>query len=232
MGQSQTTEKRNYKEILEEFHQGPYWRKFQQVQEKGSKLQIISKKESADNSVVYLSHDDMDKFNLFRGDTITIFTKSKMIIFVVLEDSSVKSGSISFSKSVARNCLMNEGDFVYLENSYSSNQISYGKKITISPLNPTVMNEDFLKILLPYFCEAYRPKTIGETFEWLNNDYLVSSVESIDSISCIVAPETKIEVGEIIWGNIHEVGFTFIEDLFTSKLFTKDGGFDVKFSFY
>jgi hypothetical protein len=227
MGQSQT--ETNYKEVLETFYGQPYWIKYQKMKENNPKFKIQFKN-SNDNSIVFLSPSDMDRLNLFRGDTIVVFTKLKMIYFVVLQDDEIPEGLIVMSKNAAKHCKEEEGNIVYLDVDAGMN-IKFGTEITISPLNPMNNNAVFIIILGDYFRESYRPVTLGETFEVLDNDFIVTSIKPRDCVACIVAPDTTINIGEIIYGNVDNESFTFIEDIFSSNLFSRNEVLDLKFSF-
>ena len=156
---------------------------------------IVDEATGDDNSVIGLSENKMKQLELFRGDTVLIKGKRKKeTVCILLTDETCDDDKIKMNKVVRQNLRVRLGDLVTVE---PCEAVPYGKRVHVLPFDDSIegvtgnLFEVFLK---PYFKEAYRPVTMGDTFLVRQAMKAVEFkvVETDPQGSCIVAPDTTI----------------------------------------
>ena len=156
---------------------------------------IVDESTGDDNSVIGLSVEKMKQLELFRGDTVLIKGKRKKeTVCILLTDETCDDDKIKMNKVVRQNLRVRLGDLVTVE---PCEDVPYGKRVHVLPFDDSIegvtgnLFEVFLK---PYFKEAYRPVTMGDTFLVRQAMKAVEFkvVETDPQVSCIVAPDTTI----------------------------------------
>ena len=156
---------------------------------------IVDEATGDDNSVIGLSENKMKQLELFRGDTVLIKGKRKKeTVCILLTDETCDDDKIKMNKVVRQNLRVRLGDLVTVE---PCEDVPYGKRVHVLPFDDSIegvtgnLFEVFLK---PYFKEAYRPVTMGDTFLVRQAMKAVEFkvVETDPTGSCIVAPDTTI----------------------------------------
>eukprot|EP01080_Neovahlkampfia_damariscottae_P012633 gene12633-6537_t len=71
---SQHHEKTSPKQILDQYFNGSYWNYYLTTIQNCNQMTVKEITTLKDNSVIFLSENDMIKLNLFRGDVIFILT--------------------------------------------------------------------------------------------------------------------------------------------------------------
>lgn len=149
-----------------------------------------------DNSVVMLSPEKMEELNLFHGDTVLLKgKKSRSTVCIVLSDDNTDNSNIRMNKVIRTNLRVKLGDLITVS---PCNNISYGKKVHILPINESLVGVSgnlFEVYLKPYFLEAYRPVMKGDIFIVREAMHPVEfKVVSVDPEPyCIVSPDTIIQ---------------------------------------
>ncbi|KAL5968052.1 Transitional endoplasmic reticulum ATPase, partial [Taenia solium] len=156
---------------------------------------IVEDAVNDDNSVIVLSTATMNELELFRGDTVSVTGKRrKQTVCVALSDDSVADERVRMNRCVRSNLRVRLGDVVSIK---AFPDIKYGQRIHVLPIDDTIvgLTGDLFEVYLkPYFLEAYRPITKGDTFLVRGNLRAVEFkvIETDPSPSCIVAPDTVI----------------------------------------
>ncbi|KAH9281001.1 Transitional endoplasmic reticulum ATPase [Echinococcus granulosus] len=156
---------------------------------------IVEDAVNDDNSVIVLSTATMNELELFRGDTVSVTGKRrKQTVCVALSDDSVADERVCMNRCVRNNLRVRLGDIVSIK---AFPDIKYGQRIHVLPIDDTIvgLTGDLFEVYLkPYFLEAYRPVTKGDTFLVRGNLRAVEFkvIETDPSPSCIVAPDTVI----------------------------------------
>ncbi|EUB63915.1 Transitional endoplasmic reticulum ATPase [Echinococcus granulosus] len=136
----------------------------------------------------------MNELELFRGDTVSVTGKRrKQTVCVALSDDSVADERVCMNRCVRNNLRVRLGDIVSIK---AFPDIKYGQRIHVLPIDDTIvgLTGDLFEVYLkPYFLEAYRPVTKGDTFLVRGNLRAVEFkvIETDPSPSCIVAPDTE-----------------------------------------
>nr|CDS29022.1 transitional endoplasmic reticulum atpase [Hymenolepis microstoma] len=156
---------------------------------------IVDDPVNDDNSVIVISPSTMSALELFRGDTVSVFGKRrKQTVCVALSDENVADEKICMNRTVRNNLRVRTGDVVSVK---ALPDIKYGHRIHVLPIDDTIVGltgDLFDAYLKPYFLEAYRPVTKGDTFLVRGNMRAVEFkvIDADPSPSCIVAPDTII----------------------------------------
>uniref|UniRef100_A0A5K3FXD4 vesicle-fusing ATPase n=2 Tax=Mesocestoides corti TaxID=53468 RepID=A0A5K3FXD4_MESCO len=155
---------------------------------------IVEEAVNDDNSVIVLSTATMNELELFRGDTVSVTGKRrKQTVCVALSADNVPDEKVCMNRCVRNNLRVRLGDVVSIK---ALPDIKYGKRIHVLPIDDTIvgLTGDLFEVYLkPYFMEAYRPVTKGDTFLVRGNRAVEFKVIETDpSPSCIVAPDTVI----------------------------------------
>ena len=150
---------------------------------------------NGDSSTVTISNAKMDELQLFRGDTVVLKGKRKReTLCVVMSDDNLSDDKMLINKIVRNNLRVKLGDTATI---HSCPDVKYGKRIHVLPIDDTVeglTGNLFDVFLKPYFLEAYRPVTKGDTFLVTGAMRAVEFkvIETDPEPYCIVAPETTI----------------------------------------
>ena len=150
---------------------------------------------NGDSSTVTISNAKMDELQLFRGDTVVLKGKRKReTLCVVMSDDNLSDDKMLINKIVRNNLRVKLGDTATI---HTCPDVKYGKRIHVLPIDDTVeglTGNLFDVFLKPYFLEAYRPVTKGDTFLVTGAMRAVEFkvIETDPEPYCIVAPETTI----------------------------------------
>ena len=150
---------------------------------------------NGDSSTVTISNAKMDELQLFRGDTVVLKGKRKReTLCVVMSDDNLSDDKMLINKIVRNNLRVKLGDTATI---HSCPDVKYGKRVHVLPIDDTVegLTGDLFEVFLkPYFLEAYRPVTKGDTFLVTGAMRAVEFkvIETDPEPCCIVAPETTI----------------------------------------
>ncbi|UJR08778.1 hypothetical protein I4U23_013034 [Adineta vaga] len=149
-----------------------------------------------DNSVVRLSSKMMDKLQFFCGDAVKLKgRKRRQTVCIALSDDSCSDDHIRMNSVIQKNLRVHAGNTITIQ---EYPRAIYGTRIHVLPFNDTLCDiaEDVLnENLKSYFCDAFRPVYIGDTFTIrIGTDKVEFKVMQTDpSPCCIVAPETVID---------------------------------------
>jgi len=156
---------------------------------------VVDEATNDDNSVVSLHPERMEELELFRGDTVLLKGKrGRETVCIALSDDTCEKGSIRMNKNVRKNLSVRLGDLVTVN---SCPDVPYASRVHILPFDDSIENltgDLFEPYLKPYFSEAYRPVTVGDTFIVRGGMAAVEFkvVETDPRPYCIVAPDTVI----------------------------------------
>ena len=148
-----------------------------------------------DNSIVVLSGAKMEELGLFRGDTVQLKgKKNRTTACIALSDENTDVGSIRMNKSVRKNLRVRLGDQVYVA---QFDTIPNAQKVHILPFDDTIeglTGNIFEVYIKPYFLDAYRPVSKGDTFvihkAMRSVEFKVVDIQP--GASGIVTPDTEI----------------------------------------
>ncbi|XP_065906766.1 transitional endoplasmic reticulum ATPase-like [Dysidea avara] len=155
---------------------------------------VASIEHADDSSVVFLSQEKMEELHLYRGDAVLLKGKNdKEAVCIVLSGEQCMVHKVYLNNVVRQNLGVNFDDEV----SVSFIDVQYGQAIHVLPFSDTLegFNGDlFDGFLKPFFLNAYRPVTKGNTFLVHEGMKTVEFkvMETNPSPYCIVAPETMI----------------------------------------
>jgi len=165
-----------------------------QKKERPNRL-MVEDSASDDNSCIQMSQAKMDELSMFRGDTVLLKGKKrKETVCIVLADDTIPNGKVRINRVVRNNLRVRLGDIIAVS---ACANIQYGKKVHILPIDDTIegLTGNWFEVYLkPYFLEAYRPVTKGDTFLVRASMRAVEFkiVETDPAPNCIVAPDTVI----------------------------------------
>ena len=179
--------------MAEYFHAYPYT---DTIQKRGRRnCLIVEDKTFGDDSIILLSQTKMDELSLVRGDTVLVTgIKRKETICVVLSDDTILDGKIRMNIIVRNNLGVRIGDIVAV--SFCA-KIQYGKKVRVLPIEDTIegLPANWFEVYLkPYFLEADRPVTKGNTFRMRAGmrEVEFKIIETDPTPFCIVNADTVI----------------------------------------
>ena len=161
----------------------------------------------ADDSCIALSPETMDELGLFRGDTVKVISSTRSTILVALSNPLCGQQSVMVGPGCMTSLSIAVGSSVRL---CSASDVVYGKLLVLSIEPGSVAKgkeDDEVRehYINPFFTEAYRPVSIGDSFTipgpWGPLQFSVSTTEPEENV--IVCPETEIQLQR--GGLLHEM---------------------------
>ena len=172
---------------------------------------IVGSSANDDNSIIGLHENTMALLGMFTGDSVMVKGKKKKeTVLVCVSDPSCEEGNVMVNGGTRKNLAVELGDVV----SIHMCDAMYGTKVCVLPLADSIegitgnLFEGWLK---PYFSQAYRPVTVGDTFIVRRNmraiEFKVTAIEVAAAAAagaavsagtaahaqyCIVTPGTQI----------------------------------------
>ncbi|KAH8611769.1 Cell division protein 48 (CDC48) N terminal domain [Trypanosoma vivax] len=156
---------------------------------------IADDSENEDNTAVAMHPTRMTELDIFRGDLVKLRGKKRhFTVCVALPDEDCDPGAIKVGKVTRRNLRVHLGDVIAVA---VARDVPLGLRVHILPIDDTVKNitgDLFDTFLKPYFLDAYRPVSKGDTFichrVMLSVEFKVVEVDPGDT--CVVGPDTVI----------------------------------------
>lgn len=134
------------------------------VNERPNRL-LVEEATGDDNSIVNLSPAKMEELDLFSGDTVLLKGKRrKSTLCVVFVDEECPDGKIRMNRVVRNNLRVRFGDVVSIT---ACPDAKDAKRVHVLPFADSIegLSGNIFEVFLkPYFNEASRPLTKGDTF--------------------------------------------------------------------
>lgn len=148
-----------------------------------------------DHSVVTLSQEDIDRLELFNGDTVRLTSKrKKTTIAIALSHPEQTPGKIGTNKATRKNLKVRLDDIVRVT---PTTHIPNGIRVHILPIKDSlegITGDLFEAFVRPFFSNNYRPVSKNDiipiTAGIRTVDFLIVAVDP--DAGCIVVPDTVI----------------------------------------
>lgn len=159
---------------------------------------IVEDATNDDNSVVMITNAKMEELKIFRAEHVIMKGKKrKQTMAIVLntpQGDPLEDGYIRMNKTVRRNLRVRLGDVITI---HAAHDVPNGNRVHILPFDDTiegVAGNVTQTYLIPYFKDAYRPVTKGDTFIVRGGFKAIEFkvVETDPGEHIIIAPNTMI----------------------------------------
>lgn len=134
---------------------------------KPNKFLVEDSAATDDGSVIYLHPDAIQTLNLFQGDTVILRGKRRHKTgAIVMDDATCSEGRCRVNKVVRSNLRVKLGDQIFLQPT-DENEVPPGTRVHCLPFADSlegITGDLFELYLKPYFNNAFRPVTAGDTF--------------------------------------------------------------------
>lgn len=166
-----------------------------------------------------MSPEQMEKQNIFHGDTVLIKSKHRCdTVCIAISSEGMPVGVIRMSRVIRKNLKVKLADIVSVN---PAGEIPNAKAVQILPYKDTIegisgnLFETYLK---PYFINSYRPLRKGDSFmirgQFHPIEFKVVEIDPVDVEYCTVAPDTIIHCeGEPMNRDEEKNDDTFYSDL-------------------
>jgi transitional endoplasmic reticulum ATPase len=190
-----------------------------------NRLIVDNSSNDGNSDVIGMYENTMSELEIFAGDSVIVKGKKKKeTVLLCVSDPTCEEGKVKFNSCSRKNLAVELGDIVGI---FKADSLPYGTKIGVRPFSDSIkgvygnIEEVFLK---PYFSQAYRPVTRGDTFivrvDMRAIEFKVVGVE-VDRAgaganpspadSCIVGPDTLIFCEEALerpeYDDMNDIGF-------------------------
>jgi len=159
---------------------------------------IVEDATQDDNSVVMITNAKMEELKIFRAEHVLLKGKKRhatcAIVLNTPNGDNLEDGYIRMNKVVRKNLRVRLGDVVTI---HAAPDLPNGNRVHILPIDDTiegVTGNLTQTYLIPYFKDAYRPVTKGDTFIVRGGFKAIEFkvVETDPGENIIVAPSTML----------------------------------------
>lgn len=138
-------------------------------------------------SAIFVSEDVMISLGCSQGNILLIKNGDRVDVGTMFI-CDTQDGCIKLNEMMKKNLRVNVGDKV--EVSVIEN-VKSARRILVSPVN-AIEGDLFEEFVKPYFVNAYRPVCKGNTFSYLDAEFVIKDIDP--DTHCIVSPDTIIHI--------------------------------------